>query len=87
MMNKMAMNRQSINMLPCNKSLRSVTLINILPESDWPMKTSQQFRSFSPFFDGISEIWHYEEKKRLDFLIKKPGSGIEIASIKARNHK
>jgi hypothetical protein len=81
----MAMNRQSIKMLPCNESLQSVTLINILPESDWPMKTSQQFRSFSPFFDGISEIWHHEEKKRLDFLIKKPDSGIEIATVKARN--
>ena len=86
-MNKIAMNRQSIKMLRCHKSLQSVTLINILPESDWPMKTGQQFRSFSPYFDGVSENWHHEEKKRLDFLIKKPGSGIEIASIKARNHK
>ena len=83
MMNKIAMNRQSIKMLRCHKSLQSVTLINIFPESDWSMKTSQQFRSFSPFFDGISEIWHHDREKRLDFLIKKPGSGIEIANVKA----
>ena len=79
------MNRQSINMLPCNKSLRSVTFINIFPKSDWPMKTGQQFRSFSPYFDGVSENWHHEEKKRLDFLNNKPGSGIEIANVKAQN--
>jgi hypothetical protein len=86
-MNKMTINRLSINMLPCHKSLQSVTLVNIFPESDWPIKTSQQFRSLSPSFVGISGTWHHKNKKSLDFLINNTGSGIDIADIKARNRK